>query len=87
MRQVSWKSLPNSAFADPKARRYPIIDEHHVIAALQAIMWRIIHHPRPESLPYLKKVHDRILERADELHMDLKHECELCDVKEKVQFT
>ena len=79
--------LPNSAYADPKARRYPIIDRQHVRVALLTVMWRLNHHPTSESLSYLKCIHDRILERAEELGMDFEHECQLCDAKIKVQFT
>ena len=79
--------LPNSAYADSKARRYPIIDRTHVRVAILTIEWRMNHHPASESISYLKGVHDRILERADELGMVFPHDCELCDTKVKVQFT
>jgi len=79
--------LPNSAYADPKARRYPITDRKHVRVALLTVTWRMNHRPTSESVVYLKGVHDRILERADELGLDLDHECQLCDTKVKVQFT
>jgi len=81
------QKLPNSDYADPKSRRYPIPDRTHVRVALLTVMWRLNHRPSSESVIYLKGVHDRILERADELGLELKHECELCDIKEKVQFT
>jgi hypothetical protein len=81
------KRLPNSAFADPKARRFPITDRTHVRVAILTVIWRFNHRPSTESLVYLKEVHDKILIRADELGMDMKHECPLCDTKVKVQFT
>ena len=79
--------LPNSAFADPKTRRYPINDKQHVRVALLTVMWRLNHRPTSESLVYLKEVHNKILDRADDYGMDLQHQCPLCDVKIKVQFT
>lgn len=83
-------NIPDSDFADPTNRTYPIIDENHVRSAMQSIMWQVVHLPKigfrgNDRVPYLQKVHDRILERARELHMNFKHDCELCDVK--VQFT
>lgn len=80
--------LPNSAFADPKARRYPIPDEHHVRTALLAISWQLNHlRDCRKQIPYLREVHSRVIDRAKELDMKLIHNCELCSDKEKVEFT
>lgn len=83
-------NIPDSDFADPKNRTYPIIDESHVRSAMMSIMWQVVHLPKiglygDDRIPYLQEVHDRILERAEQLHMDFHHECELCKVK--VKFT
>jgi hypothetical protein len=83
------KALSNSAFADPKGRRYPITDEAHIISALCAVLRCYANHSQPTS--YLQKVHDRILDRAEEIHMKLGHSCTLCAgrqsrLKERVQF-
>ena len=78
--------LSDSAFADPKGRRFPIIDVPHVRSAMQCVMGALLN--RPENVErdtsYLRMVHDNILKKAEELHMNLGHEwCELCNIKVK----
>lgn len=86
--------LPDSDFADPIHRMYPIIDTSHVISAMTQVMWQLAHlngtdreklANGQERREYLQDVHDHILDRAKELRMNFKHDCELCDIK--VQFT
>jgi hypothetical protein len=87
-------NIPDSDFADPTNRTYPIIDENHVRSAMQSAMWQLAHlngtgreklANGQEKREYLQDVHDHILERAKQFHMNLQHECELCKVK--VKFT
>jgi hypothetical protein len=87
------KSIPSSAFADPIGRRFPMMDKHHLLSALCAAVWRYNHlrglneKEREETIEYLTKVHDRILERAKGWRMKLHHDCDMCFHKEKVEFT
>lgn len=87
-------NIPASDFADPINRTYPITDEHHVISAMQFMMWQLAHlngtdreklANGQEKRAYLQDVHDHILDRAKQFHMHFQHECELCKVK--VEFT
>jgi hypothetical protein len=92
--RIGGTPIPDSDFADPENRLYPIIDKTHVMSAMQHIMWQYYNLDREyiEGLPrdmYLRKIHDRIIERANILHMDIKRlhrNCPWC-CKEKVQFT
>jgi len=83
------KRLPDSEFALPKDRLFPIYDEEHVRSALVYFERNYLDRNRKIkkgafSHDDLKTMHDRILERAKQFGIN-HQKCELCD--ERVTFS